>query len=155
MAKPISLVPQQHDPREGARQQLENAPLDHAEAILSAYKTLQALHDSGALDILRGAAGAKDFFIGEVSAGLNTPEGIRGIRNLLALSKLFASIDPDELNAVVSQSTEALEKSRSESENPPSLWQIFKKMSSKESRRALNAATNVLESVGKNLRQKS
>jgi uncharacterized protein YjgD (DUF1641 family) len=154
MAKPISLISQPTDPYEEAHQQIAQASVDHAEAVLAAYETLQSLHDSGILELVRGMTGAKDLIIGQVSAGLNTPEGIRGMRNLLALSKLFANIDPDILQAIVSQASEAMEQSLRESDGPPSLLHVFKRLRSDDSRRALNAAAHILESIGRNLRQK-
>lgn len=152
MAKPITLTPRPHDPREEKQQLLQEAPVQHAEALLSAYEALQAFHDSGMLDILRGMAGASDHLIGQLSAGLNTPEMVRGLRNLLILSKLLGSIEPDDLSAVASSVKEALEKSREESGNPPGSWEILKRSRGEDSRRALNAAVNVLEAVGRELR---
>jgi uncharacterized protein YjgD (DUF1641 family) len=154
MAKPISFVSQSADQYEEMRQQIAQASVEHAEAVLAAYEALQSLHDSGILELVRGMAGAKDLVIGQVSAGLNTPEGIRGMRNLLALSKLFAGMDPDILQATVSQASAAIEQSLRESNDPPSLLRIFKKLRSDDSRRALNAAAHILESIGRNLRLK-
>ncbi len=152
MAKPIALTPRPHDPREEEQKQLQSAPVEHAEAILSAYKTLQTLHDSGTLDILRGVAGASDHLIGQLSAGLNTPEIIRGLRNLLTLSKLLGNIEPDLLEAIASSVSEAIDKSRKESPDPPSTWEILKRSRSEDSRRTQNAVVNILEAVGRELR---
>jgi uncharacterized protein YjgD (DUF1641 family) len=151
MAKPVSLVPKPNDARDEARRQLEDASVNHATALLSAFKTLQALHDCGALDLSAGLAEASDSLIGQVSAGLNTPEAIRGIQNLIVLSKLFGSVDPIRLQAVISNVSQAVKSGEEGSRNPPGLWSIFKKSRSKESRRALNAAVDLLEAVGRAL----
>jgi uncharacterized protein YjgD (DUF1641 family) len=121
-----------------------DARVEHAEAVLAGYKTLQTLHDSGSLDILRGLAGANEHIIDQLSEALNTPEMIRGIRNLLPLSKLLGNIDPDRLESVVSSINEALEKGREEAGHPPGIMNIFKRSHSEDSRRALNAAVCIV-----------
>jgi len=73
---------------------LRDAPENPAEALLSAYELLQALHDEGVLSMLRGLVGGGDEVIGTVTSALNTPESIRGIRNFLLLTKFFAGIPP-------------------------------------------------------------
>ena len=55
MARPIGLEVAPRDPREELRKRLEEAPEQHAEALLESYELLQHLHDSGVLRLLRGA----------------------------------------------------------------------------------------------------
>ena len=45
MAEPILLKLPPRDPREALYQRLENAPHEHAEALLITYDILQGLHD--------------------------------------------------------------------------------------------------------------
>ena len=63
MAKPILLEIPPRDPRVELRTRLENAPVEHAEALLAAYEVLQGLHDNGVLEILRGALGRATRFL--------------------------------------------------------------------------------------------
>jgi len=151
MARPIALTSRPHDPREETKQQLQEAPVKHADAVLAAYETLQTLHDSGILDILRGMAGASDHLVGEITEQLNTPHSVRGLRNLLTLSKLLGNIDPDWLETIASSAQNAMEGSKNRTGEPPSTWEILKKSRSEDSRRALSAAVSVLEAVGKAL----
>jgi uncharacterized protein YjgD (DUF1641 family) len=149
MAKPIELIPVQRDPREELKRRVDDAPIEHAEAVLSVYELLGELHKSGTLDLLRGAVGAQDEIVQHAAGLAAQPEAVRAIRNLLVLGKLLGSIDPDTLHRLTEGLPAAAEQ-RPE-ENPPSLLGIFRKMSSKESRRALAVAVNVLESVGKGI----
>ncbi len=57
MAQPISLEIPPRDPRKELIARLERAPVEHAEAILSAYEVLQGLHDRQVLEMLRGLLG--------------------------------------------------------------------------------------------------
>src|SRR5439155_14820874 len=52
MAQPIPLQMPARDPRVELQVRLQNAPLQHAEALLSGYELLQRLHDRGVLDLL-------------------------------------------------------------------------------------------------------
>ena len=45
MARPIALEFPPRDPAAELRSKLENAPAEHAEALLAAYEVLQALHE--------------------------------------------------------------------------------------------------------------
>lgn len=149
MAKPIELIPTPHDPREEIKRRLENAPVEHAEAVLSAYELLQELHASGTLDLLRGAAGAQGEIVQHAAGLAAQPEAVRALRNLLVLGKLLGSIDPEILHRLTGDLPAAA--NQIPNEEPPSLFGIFRRMSSKDSRRALAAAVNILESVGKGL----
>jgi hypothetical protein len=53
MARPIALEFSPRDPAAELRSKLQNAPAEHAEALLAAYEVLRAMHDQGVLDILR------------------------------------------------------------------------------------------------------
>jgi hypothetical protein len=58
MAAPILLKLPEPDPREALYRRLENAPKEHAEALLAACDILQELHDKGLLEIAKGALGS-------------------------------------------------------------------------------------------------
>ena len=57
MAKPIPLELPARDPRMELQARLQNAPLEHAQALLGAYEVLQGLHDRGVFELMRGALG--------------------------------------------------------------------------------------------------
>jgi uncharacterized protein YjgD (DUF1641 family) len=149
MAKPIELVAVPRDAREELKSRMENAPIEHAEAVLSAYELLEELHQSGTLDLLRGAVGAQGEIVQHAAALAAQPESVRTLRNLLVLGKLLGSIDPEALRRITEGLPAAAEQSSDK--EPPSLFELFRRMASKDSRRALAAAVSALESVGKGL----
>jgi uncharacterized protein YjgD (DUF1641 family) len=152
MAKPIELMPKintAQGAREETKRRLDAAPLNHADAVLDAYELLQQLHDSGTLDVLRGLLGAGDEVVRHAVGIAIKPESVSVMRNLLVLSNVLGGINPDKLEAALGGIPAAL--AEQQAENPPSLFAILRRFSSVESRRALNAAANVLESVGRGL----
>ena len=92
MAQPIRTYTPHRNEREELRAKVENAPVQHGKALLAAYELLQDAQDHGVLDTLRGAlepampssTKRRDF--------ANTPEGVRAMRNFLALSRVFANL---------------------------------------------------------------
>lgn len=152
MARPIEIKPQPRNAREELQRRLDNAPVEHADAMLSLYELLQQLHDSGTLDILRGALGAGDDIVNHAVRLMTKPESVRAIRNLLLFSKFIGSIDPAMLHRVSATLQQA--QAQSDSEDPPSTLTLLARFRSKETRRALAAAATVLESIGRELDHK-
>jgi hypothetical protein len=64
-------------------------------------EVLQGLHDRGILAALKGALGASDIVLESAVDVVNTPEGIRTMRNLLLLAKLVGNIEPELLGGIV------------------------------------------------------
>src|SRR5437660_10636958 len=95
MAQPIPLELPARDARVELQTRLQNAPVEHAQALLAAYEVLQGLHDRGALELMRGALGSSDKVIEIIVEASKTPESIRGIRNLIILTKILGSIEPE------------------------------------------------------------
>ena len=100
MAKPIELMPKPsgQGAREELQRRLDAAPVEHAEAVLAGYELLQELHESGTLDVLRGLLGAGDQVVRHAVALAIQPEAVNGLRNLLVLSKVLGSVNPDVLH---------------------------------------------------------
>ena len=97
MARPIPLELPKRDPREELLSHLEKAPAEHAEAILAGFEVLQGLHDRGVLELLRGVLDGGDKILEIVVDASKSPEAIRGIRNLLIMSNVVGSIEPEVL----------------------------------------------------------
>lgn len=151
MAQPISLETPPRDPRKELIARLEQAPVEHAEAILSAYEVLQGLHDRQVLEMLRGLLGADGKALKVAVEALNSPEGIRGIRNLIILAKTVASIDPVLLQVFAGALPQALAQAKSESSRPPGMWALLQRFRRKDSRRGLAVVNSLLETWGRNL----
>src|SRR6266851_6550630 len=100
MAQPIHLELLARDPRAELQARLQNAPLEHAESLLAAYEVLQGLHDRGVLELLRGALGSSDKVLSIVVDTAKTPEAINATRNLLILSKVLFTLEPEMLENI-------------------------------------------------------
>jgi len=148
MAQPI-VFEAPPKPGPGSIEQLRNAPAAHAEALLSAYELLQALHDRGVLNLLRGVVGAGDELIGTIAAAVDTPESIRGIRNFLLLTKFFVSIPPEVLSSLAE--TVSSGAKREKAQKAPGLLQLLWRLRNENSRHAAAVALDLLEGVGKGL----
>ena len=149
MAQPIRLEFSPRDARAELQTRLQNAPLDHAEALLSGYDLLQRLHDRGVLDLLRGGLGSSDKVLSIVVDGAKSPEAINATRNLMILSKVVFTLEPDLLEDIAKAVPNTLAQAKEQ--KPLSLWQMFKKLCSTDTRRALSAMLGVVESFGKSL----
>ncbi len=149
MSQPIRLEFPPRDARAELQSRLQDAPLQHAEALLSGYDLLQRLHDRGVLDLLRGGLGSSDKVLSIVVDAAKTPEAINATRNLLILSKVMFTLEPELLENIAKAVPNSLDRAREQ--KPLSLWQMFKKMCSQDTRRALSAMLGVLESFGKGL----
>jgi uncharacterized protein YjgD (DUF1641 family) len=151
MALPIRFEPLARDAREELHDRLDKAPLEHAEALLAAYELLQRLHERGVLDILNGALSAGDTLLGTVVEVAKTPQAIRTVRNLLLLSQVLGNIEPELLDVIVRSVPEGLAQVSAKRSEAPGLFSLLQKFSSKDSRRAMGATAELLESVGKGL----
>jgi uncharacterized protein YjgD (DUF1641 family) len=154
MAVPIAFKPITADFEADAQRRLEDAPRQHAEALLQAYDVLEAAHKEGLLDLLHGAIGARYTLITTLSKYASQPEGVAGIRNLLTAAKMLTELDPEvleRLSKVVGNAT----KEHQQEKEPPSLWQLFKRANSEDSRRGLSFMTLVLAGLGRSMKHES
>jgi len=151
MAQPIPLDLSPRDPRAELQARLQNAPVEHAEALLSAYEVLQALHDRGLLEMARGALGSSDKMLTSFVELANTPESLRGIRNLIILAKTLGTIEPELVEGFARSLPEALARTRASDADPPGFWEILKQFRSRNFRRGLVLVNSMLEAFGKNL----
>ena len=154
MAAPIKFESPRRNPREELLDRLEQAPGEHAEALLAIYELLQGLQDRGALDALNGVLSSSNFILDTVVETANAPENVRAIRNLLRLSKLLGSIDPDLLGHLAGAIPEGLAEASKTSAKAPSLLSLLQKFNSQDSRRGMAFAAGLLESLGKRLGEK-
>jgi uncharacterized protein YjgD (DUF1641 family) len=152
MARQIAFKPVTVDFKADLQRKLEKAPEEHAEALLLAYDVLEAAHKEGLLDLLHGAIGARDTIISTVAKYASQPEGIAAIRNLLTAAKMLTELDPETLDHVSKALSSATAEQKQEKQ-PPSLWGIFKRVSSEDGRRGLSFATLLLSGLGRSLRQ--
>ncbi|RRA47308.1 DUF1641 domain-containing protein [Acidipila sp. EB88] len=149
MAKAVTVLPVIKPAKEETERKLEAAPLQHAEALLDAYRTLQTLHDTHTLEVVRGLLGAGDQVLTEVVSVATSPQSTRAIRNLLILTNLLGTVDPDALHRITSTVTPVL--TETQASEPPSLFAMVKRLFSADVRRAMGTGLSVLEAVGRAL----
>jgi uncharacterized protein YjgD (DUF1641 family) len=149
MAQPILLELPRHNPREALFERLKSAPHEHAEALLNVYQILQELQDRGVLDLAKGMLGSSEQVLQILVNVANTPEMIRGVRNMMIVAKVANSFEPESLEALEQGVQEGLAEARKP--NPTGFWQLAKKILSQESRRVLIATASILQAVGKTL----
>ena len=149
MAQPILTYNAHRNEQEELRTKVENAPVQHAKAVLAAYQLLEEAQDHGVLDTLRGAIGAGDAIVDKVSEFANTPEGVRAMRNFLALSRVFANLNPAKVDAVANAITEDQCRDSAAGCEPPSLLKSLQRINSRNSRRTLATVAAVTDAFGK------
>ncbi len=150
MAKAVQFKIQPAPAIAETQRKLDAAPLEHADAVLNAFRTLQTLHDTNTLDFVRGLLGAGDEVLSQVVSVATSPQSTRAIRNLLILTDILGTIDPNALHSIANSVTPAI-TSQDPRKEPPSLFQITKRLFSKDARRALALGVAVLEGMGRAL----
>jgi len=150
MAKYIEYKPAAATREEVLRRKLEDAPLDHAEALLKAYALLDAANQHGILDLLRGLISAEDKILDKVAGYASTQDGINTLRNLLVLGKLMGSIDPDlfgqgakDLTATILQESKR---------RPRGFLPAAQRLRKSDAQRGLSIIIAALESIGRTAR---
>jgi uncharacterized protein YjgD (DUF1641 family) len=151
MAQRILLDVPVQDPREELRTRLENAPIEHAEALLQAYEVLQLAHERGLLEIARGLLGSRDDVLGIAVNAAKQPDSIRTLRNFAALMNMLGSIDPENLTTFTRAVPAALQAIH-QKPKPTGLWKLFKDfLWNQDFRHGLSGVNTLLESFGKSL----
>jgi len=150
MARPIPVELPRRDPREELRARLEQAPAEHAEAVLAGFEVLQGLHDRGVLELLRGALGGGDKILEIAVEATKTPDAIRGIRNLLIMTKICGAIDPELLRKFAQAIPDALVgAANAQEKEPPGFWDALRILRGRNLRRGLAVMNSVLEAWGR------
>jgi uncharacterized protein YjgD (DUF1641 family) len=152
MALPIPLELPPRDPREELHKRLDEAPLEHAEALLDSYELLQQLHNHDVFELLRGALGASDKLIETTVDAAKSDASVGAIRNAIILGKILGSINPDVLQGVavaVSETFGCYEKPIVE---PPGLFSLLIRFRRKESRRSIALVSKFLQTLGNQIK---
>jgi len=148
MAAPLPFKPDPVDPQLELMRRVEAAPREHAEALLAAWDFLQTAHDQGILELAQGLVGGRDAIIAKLAEAANTPDGINVMRNLIALGRIVASIDPDMLYKVSRALDRNPPRIRTADEKPPSLLALFRQFRAEDTRRGLAYGLDLLGVLG-------
>jgi uncharacterized protein YjgD (DUF1641 family) len=127
--------------RDDLIRRVEQAPAEHAEAVLAAYDLLQRLHEKGMIDLLSGLLSAGDTVVERLVDVVSSMEMVTALRIALIFSNLLRSVDTDKLHALVSNA----------GKEPPSLLALGKQATSKDARRGMAAAVGLLNVFGEAL----
>ena len=149
MAKPIPLEVPPRNPREELHARLQNAPLEHAEALLAGYEVLQGLHDAGVLELLRGLLGSRDRALQTAVDAARTPNSVRIIRNVLCVLKALGEIDPELFNNFLLAFPEAMRRASDDKETP-GVWGLLRQFRDRNLRHGVVAVNHLLRIWGRN-----
>jgi uncharacterized protein YjgD (DUF1641 family) len=152
MARPISLELPPRDPRQELRKRLDEAPIEHAEALLDSWELLQQLHNHGVLELLRGALGASDKLIETAVDAIKSDESVRAMRNALILGKMLGSINPEVLQCFAAATAETLGCYQKPVIEPPGLFSLLNQFRHRELRRSLALLNRFLETLGNQIK---
>ena len=147
MAQPITFTPQAVDPHLELMRKVEAAPREHAEALLVAWDMLQTAHDQGILDLLHGLVGGRDAIAGQLASALNKPESINAVRNLIALGRIVAALDPEVLHRLAKAMDQGMQGPQPDGQTP-SLFRIMRQATSPAGKRGLSFAVQLLVALG-------
>lgn len=151
MARPIVLETPLRDPHQESVEHLHQAPEHHAEALLELMEVLEGLHQRGVLTVSRGLLAPGDKLMESAVDALDSPQVIRGFRNLISLAKTLGSIDPEIVQSIVLALAETAREPES-AEQAPGTLSLVAQLRSKEARRGLGFATRFMTSLGRQLR---
>ena len=147
MAKPVAYrVFTPPDSREELKRKIDAAPAEHADAILSGYRLLQEAHESGTLELLRGALAAQDSIINHVVGLVSEPEMMNGLRNLIVLGKVLGNIHQTV------ETTVGGDDKVKRRHAPPSLFTLVSRMNTPDARRGIEVAVGLLAALGASTR---
>jgi uncharacterized protein YjgD (DUF1641 family) len=126
------------DSRDDLVRRVEQAPVEHAEALLAAYDLLERLHEKGLLELVSGLLSAGDTVVNHVVDVISSKEMVTALRCVLVFSNLLSSIDADALHAAIADA----------GKETPSLLAIGKQATSADARRGMAAALGLLTVFG-------
>lgn len=126
------------DSRGDLIRRVEQAPIEHAEAVLAAYDLLQRTHQKGLIDLLNGLLSAGDTVIKHVVDVVSSKEMVTALRIGLIFGNVLSLIDADALHATIADS----------GGEAPSLLALGKLAVSKDARRGLATAVGLLNVFG-------
>jgi uncharacterized protein YjgD (DUF1641 family) len=152
MAQPIALKLPPRDPKQELITRLEQAPAEHAAALLDSYELLQTLHEHGVFEMIRGALGASDKIVETAAAGANSTDAIRVMRNGVILAKTLAAIDPEVLQGTCEAIRLTFGNAKTVAYEPPSLFGLITSFASRDLRRGMGLINTLLKNLAYQLK---
>jgi putative oxidoreductase len=131
------------DSRGDLTRRLDQAPTEHAEALLECYDLVERLHEKGLIDLLNGLLSASDTVSERLVDVASSKQAVAGLRIALIFSHLLNNIDTDSVHGLLT----------GRDDKPPSLVTIARTATSEDARRGMAVGVGLLEVFGKALRQ--
>jgi len=144
MARPLAYSPPQQGPGEDAFTAADDLA-----------RLLETLHTSGTLRVLNGVVARLDVVAGAALAGLDTPEGSRGLANVLLLARLLGQVDSAGLDRFLTALDRGLGDAGTrlmEKNEPPGTLSTLGRLRDPDVRRGLDAVLTLLGTLGRELR---
>jgi uncharacterized protein YjgD (DUF1641 family) len=154
MAQPIALEIPPRDARKELLARLENAPVEHAEALLDAFALIQQAHEAQVFELLRGLLSAKDKLLETAVGATETPAAIHALRNAIVIGKMLGGINPELMECIAAAMDETLGSERRPVIDPPGLFSLLSQFRRKELRRSVALINKFLETLGLRLKEK-
>jgi putative oxidoreductase len=142
MANPVEF--RQFTPSDSRRdlmRRLDQAPSEHAEALLECYDLVQRLHEKGLIDLANGLLSASDTVTERLVDVASSKQAVAGLRIALMFSNLLNEIDTDRVHGLLAAADD----------KPPSLVTIARTATSEDARRGMAAGVGLLQVFGKAL----
>ena len=152
MAQPIALTKPTRDPKQELLERLQNAPAEHAAALLDGYELVEELHRHGVFTVLRGVLTASDKLVETASEEASRPEAIRAIRNTVLLAQMLGSIDPEVLQGTMVAVKQTFGDAKAVAYHPPSLIGLFGSFLSRDLRRGMGLINTLLRNLAYQLK---
>jgi uncharacterized protein YjgD (DUF1641 family) len=154
LAQPIALEIPPRDARKELLARLENAPAEHAEALLDAFELIQEAHDAQVFELMRGLLSAKDHVLETVVRESETPAAIHALRNAIIFGKMLSLMNPDLMECFAGAVSETLGSERRPVIEPPGLFSLLGQFRRPELRRSVALINRFLETLGTRLKEK-
>lgn len=152
MAQPIALTKPTRDPKQELLDRLQQAPAEHAAALLDGYELLQELHERGVMTTLRGVLSAGDKIVETAAAEASSQQAIRAMRNGILLFQMLSSIDPEVLQGTCVAVTQTFGNAKAVAYEPPSLFGLFGSFLSRDFRRGMGLINTLLKNLAYQLK---
>ena len=154
MAQPIAFDVPLRDAKKELIAKLENAPQEHAAALLDLYALVQSLHDHHVFETARGVVGAGVKIIETAASAAEAPEAVTALRNAILLGKMLGAIDPELLRCFSVAAEETLGGKKASTAEPPSLLSLAGQLRKPEIRRSVALISRFLEVLGRQLSER-
>jgi uncharacterized protein YjgD (DUF1641 family) len=110
------------------------------------------LHERGVFTIVRGVLGASGKIVEAASAGANSAESIRAMRNAIILAKMLGSIDPEVLEGTAAAVAQTFGDAKAVAYEPPSLFGLVAGFLSRDLRRGMGLINTLLKNLAYQLK---